>query len=328
MFAYSNAREGEKTLVVFNNRYADTTGTIHTAVVTGRSLASGLGLGGAADDYLVMRDERTELLYLRSEADLASKGLLLHVVGYGCHVFAGMETVHDSDGRYGRLAAYLAGRGVPSLEDAMRELNLAPLHAAVREERTEDALKEAAALLGVADGAGKSRAGAPERLETLVSENRPDLSHGAWIYEWHLDRVWPDADLIAIRLDRSDSRSEPGSGNGKGKGSATASARPRQLKDLLRDDRFQRAIGTNEHDGARWFNRERFEKAIEALALPRRAELRKMADKSGYKLDELERLLSELPNWASTRPARPIARVAKPARPRAPAASKTPSKKR
>ena len=92
------------------------------------------------------------------------------------------------------------------------------------------------------------------------SENRPDLSHGAWIYEWHLDRVWPDADLIAIRLDRSDSRSEPGSGNGKGKGSATASARPRQLKDLLRDDRFQRAIGTNEHDGARWFNRERFER--------------------------------------------------------------------
>ena len=324
VFAFSNSRDGERTLVVFHNRYADTAGWIRTAAVTGRSLASELGLSGGADDYLVMRDGRSDLSYIRSEAELVARGLHLQLGAYGCHVFAGMETVHDDDGRYGRLAAYLAGRGVPSLDEAMRELNLAPLHAAVREERTEDALKEAATLLGVADAVAKSRAGTPERLESFVSAHRPTLSRGAWIYEWRLDRVWSDADLIAIRLDRNAIDTGAGTDNGAAKVPAPAL----QLQELLADDRFHRAIGVNEHDGARWFNRERFDKAIDALALPRRAELRKLAERSGYRLDELGKLLSEPPEWASTRPAKPLARATRPVRPRPAATPKTGVKRR
>jgi hypothetical protein len=309
VYAFSNSRDGQRSLVVYHNRYAETAGWIRTAAVTGRSLASGLGLGGGAEDYLVLRDGRTDLVYLRSESELAEHGLYLQLGGYACHVFVEMESVHDTDGRYAQLAAYLAGRGVPSLDEAMKELNLAPLHAAVREQRTDDALREAAALLGVEDGAGKSRAGTPDRLESFVSTVRPDLSRGAWIYEWRLDRVWPDADLIAIKLDKN----------------GAAKAPPPDVRTLLRDDRFKRSIGVNEHDGGRYFNKERFEKAIETLGVTRRAELRRLAERSGYRIDELERLLSEPPKWASTR--RPPPLPAK--RPRAKAAAaRTTARKR
>jgi glycosidase len=380
VFAFTNRRDGERSLVVYQNKYADTAGWIRTAAVTGKSLADGLSLTGGADDYLVMRDGRTDLLYLRSHSELAEKGLYLALGGYACHVFVEMNDVHDSDGRYRALAAYLSGRGVPSLEDAMQELDLAPLHAALREGRSEDAVREAATLLGVAmedaaaeaaegaeaaepaDGAGSATDAAtpeaaapatPDAIETshlpatqdaaapaatdatratptsptgptgptggpppaaleierLVGKHRPDLSNGRWMDAWLVDRVWSDADLIALRLEQINAVS----GNGK-KGADPGS--------LLRNERFRRAIGVNRHDGVEWFNQERFEHVVDALALPRQAELRRAAEKANYRVDTFAELLAEPPKWASTRPAKKIG-AGKPAVKPKPAATKT-----
>ncbi|MEX2547069.1 MAG: alpha-amylase family glycosyl hydrolase [Chloroflexota bacterium] len=300
VFAFSNRSEGTRSLVVYHNRFADTAGWIRTAAVTGRSLADGLSLSGGSDAYLVMRDGRTDLFYLRSHAELAEKGLHLELGAYTCHVFVDMYDVQDTDGRYGQLATYLAGRGVASLDDAMAELELAPLHAALRESRVEEAAREAARLVDVEDfkpvAAAEKKADAlatARAVEALLAEHRPDMSRGRWIYEWHVDRVWPDADLHALALDREAEARDAG-GDG---------IRPREL---FRDERFRRAIGVNEHDGATWFNRERFEKAINVLALPRAAELRRAAEKAGYQLDLFEKQLATPPKWASTRtPDRP-----------------------
>src|SRR3954451_2012301 len=54
VFAFSNARDGQRSLVVFHNKYGETTGSIRTAAVTGASLAHGLGLSSAPDDWLVL----------------------------------------------------------------------------------------------------------------------------------------------------------------------------------------------------------------------------------------------------------------------------------
>ncbi|MGI8928481.1 MAG: alpha-amylase family glycosyl hydrolase [Candidatus Limnocylindrales bacterium] len=294
VFAYSNRAEGMRSLVVYHNRFDDTAGWIRTAAVTGRSLADGLSLGGGPEDYLVMRDGRTGLLYLRSHAELAEKGLYMELGAYTCHVFVEMHDVHDTDGRYGRLAAYLSGRGVPSLEDAMSELALAPLHAALRDSRLDDALREAAALIGTtpeATPAGEPAAGAPptagkpdalamaRAIEALVAKHWPDMAKGRWIYEWLVNRVWPDADLFAILLDRG------------------VGYKPTALP---RDERFLRAIGANDHDGATWFNKERFDKSIELLGLARPAELRRAAEKAGYRLDLFEKALAAQPKRAPT----------------------------
>src|SRR6185503_272397 len=66
VFAYSNRRDGERTLVVFNNRYAEARGWIRTAAVTGASLADGLALSGGNDQFVILRDGRAGLDYLRS----------------------------------------------------------------------------------------------------------------------------------------------------------------------------------------------------------------------------------------------------------------------
>ena len=99
VFAFSNRREGVRSLVVYHNRFADTAGWIRNAAVTGRSLAEGLSLGGGADDFLVMKDGRSDLYYLRSHIELAEKGLFLQLGAYESHVFVEMYDIHDTDGR-------------------------------------------------------------------------------------------------------------------------------------------------------------------------------------------------------------------------------------
>jgi hypothetical protein len=259
-------------------------------------------LSGGPDDYLVLKDGRTDLLYLRSQADLAEKGMYLSLGAYQYQVFVEMYDVHDADGRYRRLAEWLQGGGVPSLDEAMRDMELAPLHAALRHGTIEDAVHESATLLGVtaaakhADGKRAGELTPAEAIEALVAARRPDLSHGRWLYDWRVDRVWPDADLIALQLDR-DGRARP------------------HLRALLGDDRFRRAIGVNEHDGVRYFNRERFEHAIEVLALPRGSELQRLAEQAGYRVDSLEKLLTK-PRPTKPRPTKPRKLPASP-RPRA-----------
>ena len=38
-------------------------------------------------------------------------------------------------------------------------------------------------------------------LEALVAANAPQMGRGKWIYDWLVDRVWPEADLLALMLD-------------------------------------------------------------------------------------------------------------------------------
>ncbi|HEY7598337.1 MAG TPA: alpha-amylase family glycosyl hydrolase [Candidatus Limnocylindrales bacterium] len=300
VFAYSNRRAEQRSLVVYHNRYAETRGWIRTAAVTGRSLADGLGLRGGGDDYLVLRDWRSGLEYLRAHADLARDGLYVELRAYECQTYVELRDVHDADGRWRRLAQWLGGRGVPSLDDALREMELAPLHEAVRGERPADALREAAALLGTAGRAANGRGPLPAQLEKLVAASRPEMARGKWIYDWRLDRVWPDADLIALELDPP--------------------------ANLLADDRFRRAIGVNRHDGTEWFSKERFESAIERLALPaaQRKRLGSAARKSGYRVDALVEALGDTKPAKATRSAVKAAKGASGTRSRSPAPGKRP----
>ena len=329
VFAFSNRRDGDRSLIVYHNRYAETSGWIRAAAVTGAPLAQALDLRGGADDFLVMRDMRSGLEYLRSQRELAERGLHLDLHAYECHVYAELRDVHDTDGRYARLHAWLGGRGVPSIEETLRELALQPLHDALRRGSQADALAAAAGLLDVqvapppvpaASAPAVDRASSEverdlgRRIELLVAANRPELARGMWIYEWLVDRVWPNADLVALLLDHEAQRgrSRPATG---------------RAHELLADERFRRAIGVNEHEGVTWFNRERFERAVTWLSLPKADELIEAAHSSGYWLDALEKLLASPPKWAPTRAPRPTRRPATAASKATQAAKATPAGK-
>ncbi len=307
VFAFSNSHDGQRSLIVYHNRYAETSGWIRSAAVTGAPLARTLGLRGAAEDWLIMRDARSGQEYLRSQRELVDRGLALTLHAYETQVYTELRDVHDGDGRYARLAAWLEGRGVPSIDEAMLELELQPLHDALRAADESAALAEVARLIDVeppvapAAVAGSASVTAPDQralarsVEALVAAHKPDMGRGKWVYDWLVDRVWSNADLVALMLDLQ-SRGASGRRTDK------------RSMDLLADERFRRSIGVNEHDGTAYFNRELFNEAVAWLELPEPEALRAMAKKAQYRVEEMKRLMGQPPMWASTRPARTSSR--------------------
>ncbi len=146
VFAYSNGSGPSRSLIVYHNRYAESAGWIRNSVpfalkaadgsksMVRRTLADGLGLAdGPADGrWLALREQRSGLEYLRSVAEIRERGIHVALRAYETRVFWELRELSDTAGVWGRLAERLGGRGVPSLEGALRELQLAPVHDALR----------------------------------------------------------------------------------------------------------------------------------------------------------------------------------------------------
>jgi hypothetical protein len=142
-------------LVVCHNKLGSTHGWIRTsaayAVKTGedgervlaqRTLAEGLGIRDEAGLYTIFRDHVTGLEYLRGNHDLAESGLYIELGAYEHHVFLDFREARDDERRqYTQLHAYLGGRGVPSIDEAMRELFLQPIHSAFADVVNADAFE-------------------------------------------------------------------------------------------------------------------------------------------------------------------------------------------
>jgi hypothetical protein len=97
------------------------------------ALVEALGLAASSDDTLVaFRDASGgRLEYLRTVGELRG-GLWLQLDAYARHVFWEFREVPDVTGVWRRVHDRLGGRGAMSLEDALREQELEPVHAALR----------------------------------------------------------------------------------------------------------------------------------------------------------------------------------------------------
>lgn len=144
VFAYSNSTGGHSALVVFNNRYGVTRGSIDLSAAYAdkgasqlrqRRLQEGLGLSGNTEAILAFRDSLTGLEYLHTASQLAGHGLGLSLHAYQCHVFLDWRELRaTAEQPWDRLCAQLNGAGVPSLEDALVNMELRPVHDALRQQ--------------------------------------------------------------------------------------------------------------------------------------------------------------------------------------------------
>jgi len=142
VFAYSNRAGGESAVVVYNNRYGTAHGTIDfsaayadkgSAQLRQRRLSEGLGLTGDPGVILAFRDSLTGLAYLRRANHIAERGLTLDLHAYQCYVFLDWRELRPTaEHPWDRLCDFLNGRGVPNLEDALINLELQPVHDALR----------------------------------------------------------------------------------------------------------------------------------------------------------------------------------------------------
>ncbi len=147
VFAYSNRVGDERALVVYHNKYATAQGWIRTSaaysvktegdgerVLVQKSLGEGLGLHNQDDYFCIFRDHVNGLEYIRSNRELHEKGLYVELDAYKRHVFLDFRQVQDNVWHhYAHLAAYLDGRGVPSIDQALKETFLRPIHQAFME---------------------------------------------------------------------------------------------------------------------------------------------------------------------------------------------------
>jgi len=141
VFAYSNRVNDQRALVVYNNAYGQTRGTIRISAAYAdkgsgrlrqRSLWEGLGLTDTSC-ILAFRDSLTGLNFLRRANEFADGGLRLELHAYQSHVFLDWQELRPAaDKPWDRLCDHLAGRGVPSLDDALINMELRPMHDALR----------------------------------------------------------------------------------------------------------------------------------------------------------------------------------------------------
>lgn len=152
VFVYTNRVGGEAALVMYNNSFTEARGTVQTSAafrdksqdqLVQRTLAQGLGLRAEPNNFLVFREMMSESEYIRSVEDIFAKGLEISLGAYKYGVYLDFRQVTDTpEGSYRTLHDRLHGRGVPNVGQAIRDIQLAPLHAAFRELLNSETIRE------------------------------------------------------------------------------------------------------------------------------------------------------------------------------------------
>jgi glycosidase len=132
VFAYSNRKGEKKALVVFHNLFADTRGTLHhsaaafdkaTRELKQKTLKDALELSGEDGKYLRMRDLASGNEFLFRSRDWCERGVEISLRAYERRVWVEIEEFAGGH-EWAVLCDELAGSGVPSLKDALREREL------------------------------------------------------------------------------------------------------------------------------------------------------------------------------------------------------------
>ncbi len=318
VYAYSNGSGESRSVIVYHNRFADTQGSLRQSVpfavkqpdgsrsTTRRSLAQGLQIPPDPGVLIGFRDERRGLEYLRPAMRLHDEGLRVRLGAYQCQVLTGFRELRDAPGApWSRLAADLGDRGVPSLEDALRDVELAPVHLSLRSvlddpARLPDLLAAARAAL-VTAGIGPTGAGATaavegpgdvasglerlrqrrEAIRQIIRDPRSAAVLDAWALLDALVATFGQTVFADLRLggpldralaERHGLDAEAGRDVGwNGAVLVAASAAPAgvraRLAAWMADPMVRAALGVHEWDGAEWLDGDAAEVLVTSVAL-------------------------------------------------------------
>jgi hypothetical protein len=137
VFAYSNMCGDQRGLILYNNRYGSTHGTIKMSVgflekqsgaLRQKSLHDGLRMPWDDSAILAYRDTAQGLEYLRRARDFRDHGLTVDLRGYQHVVLLDWRELQPSEAYpWDRLCDALHGSGVYSVDEALSQLRLQPL---------------------------------------------------------------------------------------------------------------------------------------------------------------------------------------------------------
>lgn len=139
VFAFTNQSGNEKALVIYNNSYYEAFGLINfscqksrlnNGITSNRKIAEALGFNNSPAFFYIFKDFVKNEEYILKGSDVWNFGISYHLWGYERKVFLDFREVFDYDGKYNRVYNYLQGRGVHSIEETIKELELLPFHEA------------------------------------------------------------------------------------------------------------------------------------------------------------------------------------------------------
>ncbi len=143
VFAYSNRCDGQRALIVYNNNYGTTHGTIHVSAafmnkadnqLIQKSLADGLAISSEDSVIYAYRDTVRGLEYLRRATDMCHHGLSMELRGYQYVVLLHWRELRSSaDQPWATLCDALHGEGVYNVEEALAKLRMRPVHEALHQ---------------------------------------------------------------------------------------------------------------------------------------------------------------------------------------------------
>jgi hypothetical protein len=141
VFAFSNRTGNESVLVLYNNSYYEIDGYINYSCYKSKvsknnsnrpqKLFEVLNFEPKLNYFYSYTDHRTQLQYLLSGKEIAEDGFKVHLFGYQYRVCLNFKEIFDEDGRYEKLYLQLNGRGVSSIDEALKEMDLLPLHTVI-----------------------------------------------------------------------------------------------------------------------------------------------------------------------------------------------------
>ncbi len=159
IFAYSNRCGNEYAVVFYNNKYERASGWIKQsceyAVKNGddksmksRSISEGLGLTAEEDKFLVFREHRSGLWFVRKSADICNQGMFISLNGFECQIMLDIRQVSDTlDKKWSTLCSVLNGRGCYDLEVEWEEYRYHKLYIALEKFAGGNFFAEANAVL-------------------------------------------------------------------------------------------------------------------------------------------------------------------------------------
>jgi hypothetical protein len=328
VFAYSNGRGADRSLVVHHNRFGSVAGWIRESVsfaVKGPSgkkrqrrdtLGGALGLGRGHGRWLRFRDTRTQTEFLRSVDDIRDRGLFIDLQAYEYHVFVDFEEVTaTAETPWDRLAGELGGKAVPSLDAALADLRFRPIHDAARallEATTPDQV--VARWEAFADQVGMP--GTPSSIDPETGDRAVRAAHRLGpIGRARFDELRLATALRQLGLGEPEvirTRLAVGLARPSSVGDAAALANA-----WLADPDVRSFLEIHEWEGSTWLSKERWQELLalatdlDRVAGPRRTppvieRLRDAAETSGYRIDRLIESLRALGKHetASTSPPR------------------------
>ena len=181
VFAYSNHIQGQCSLVVYHNRWADARGWVKTSAayldkaseqLRQTHLAAALGLDEQPDRFTIFREHISGLEYIRANTELHERGLYVELGAYKYQVFLDFRQVTDNEwNQYRQLSKYLDGRGVPNIEETLKEILLQPLLYPFR------ALVNPESFTHLLDIYSQAEASKRSHQRTLLTDTRQKLAH-------------------------------------------------------------------------------------------------------------------------------------------------------